>query len=81
MKFKNQGEIKEFFSIVDGCEGDVVLTSRYGDRYNLKSTLTQYIAIAALLGQKGDELELFCSKKEDENKFLKFFYENPEVLK
>ena len=81
MKFRNQKEIKEFFSIVDTCEGDVVLTSRYGDRYNLKSTLTQYIAIAALLGQKGDELELFCSKKEDENKFLKFFYENPEVLK
>lgn len=59
---------------MDGCEGDVVLTSRYGDRY-------QYITIAALLGQRGDELELFCSKKEDENKFLKFFYENPEVLK
>ena len=81
MRFRNQEELKQCLSIVDKCEGDVVPPPPYGDTYNLKSTLTQYIAIAALLGQRGDELELFCSRKEDENKFLKFFYENPEVLK
>ena len=46
----------------------------------MKSLLTQYVAIGALLGEKGDELELFCSSKEDEVKFLKFFNENPEVM-
>ena len=48
------------------CTGDVILTSEYGDKYNLKSTLSQYIAIAALLGQHGEELELWCSNREDE---------------
>lgn len=81
MKFKTQEEVKEFLAIVDKCKGDVVLTSKYGDKYNLKSILTQYIAIGALLGNRGDELELFCSNKEDEQKFFKFFYEKPEILK
>lgn len=81
MKFKTQEEVKEFLSIVDSCKGEVILTSKYGDKYNLKSILTQYIAIGALLGNRGDELELFCSNKEDEQKFFKFFYEKPEILK
>ena len=70
MKFNSQDEVKEFLSIVDSCTGDVVLASKYGYRYNLKSTLTQYVAIGALLGNRGDELELFCSNKEDEAKFF-----------
>ena len=81
MKFKTQEEVKEFLSIVDSCKGEVILTSKYGDKYNLKSILTQYIAIGALLGNRGDELELFCSNKEDKQKFFKFFYEKPEILK
>lgn len=81
MKFKTQEEVKEFLAIVDKCKGEVILTSKYGDKYNLKSILTQYIAIGALLGNRGDELELFCSNKEDEQKFFKFFYEKPEILK
>lgn len=80
MKFNSQDEVKEFLSIVDSCTGDVVLSSKYGDRYNLKSTLTQYVAIGALLGNRGDELELFCSNKEDEAKFFEFFHKNPNVL-
>lgn len=81
MKFKTQEEVKEFLAIVDKCKGKVILTSKYGDKYNLKSILTQYIAIGALLGNRGDELELFCSNKEDEQEFFKFFYEKPEILK
>ena len=41
--------------------------------------LSQYIAIAALLGQHGDELELFCSDSSDEGKFMHFLMENPSV--
>lgn len=46
----------------------------------LKSTLSQYIAIAALLGQHGEELELWCSNREDEAKFLHMFQDNPEMM-
>ena len=58
MKIKNVKDVNVFLGVVNECTGDVILTSEYGDKYNLKSTLSQYIAIAALLGQHGVELEL-----------------------
>lgn len=80
MKLTKISQVEDFLTIVNTCKGDVTLTSPYGDKYNMKSLLTQYVAIGALLGERGDELELFCSSKEDEAKFLKFFNENPEVM-
>lgn len=62
------------------CSGDVHLISRYGDDFNLKSRLTQYIAIAAMTKEHGEELELFCDNKEDEIHFLKFFGDHPDIL-
>ena len=79
MKLNKIDQITEFLSIVDSCEGGVKLTSQYGDSFNLKSMLTQYVAIAALLGENGDALELWCDNKEDEAKFMKFLMEHPEV--
>lgn len=80
MKFNNADQVQEFLNIVNSCNGDVTLVSPYGDRFNLKSLMTQYIAVGALLGERGDELELFCSNREDESKFIYFLQENPEVL-
>ena len=80
MKLTKISQVEDFLAIVNTCKGDVILTSQYGDKYNMKSLLTQYVAIGALLGERGDELELFCSSKEDEAKFLKFFNDNPEVM-
>lgn len=61
MKLSKIEQVNEFLAIVDSCKGEVTLRSVDGDIFNLKSKLSQYIAIAALLGQHGDELELFCS--------------------
>ena len=80
MKLTKISQVEDFLTIVNTCKGDVTLSSQYGDKYNMKSLLTQYVAIGALLGERGDELELFCSSKEDEAKFLKFFNENPEIM-
>lgn len=80
MKITNVNQIEDFLSAVNKCEGDVFLTSIYGDKYNLKSALSRYIAIAALLGDRGSELELWCTTKDDENYFRKFFIDNPETL-
>ena len=76
MKLSKIEQVNEFLAIVDSCKGDVTLRSVDGDIFNLKSKLSQYIAIAALLGQHGDELELFCSDSSDEGNFL---IENPGV--
>ena len=70
MKLSKIEQVNEFLAIVD--KGEVTLRSVDGDIFNLKSKLSQYIAIAALLGQHGDELELFCSDSSDEGKFMHF---------
>ena len=79
MKLTKIEQVTTFLSIVDSCKGSVTLTSSHGDTYNLKSKLTQFVAIGALLGEHGDELELWCSDREDEAKFMTFLREHPEV--
>lgn len=80
MRLQKISQVQLFLDTVNSCEGDVWLTSLYGDKYNLKSLLTQYVAISALLGDQGDQLELWCEHKEDEAKFLKLFHEHPEMV-
>lgn len=73
MEIKTNDVLYAFLSTIDKARGKVFLVSQQGDRYNLKSELTKYVAIGALLGQHGDELELFCEEKDDEALFLQFF--------
>lgn len=80
MKLHNKVEIDAFKKAIDECTGDVYLTSNYGDKFNLKSLLSQYVAISALIGDKGDELELWCDNKLDEQRMFRFFNENPNVI-
>ena len=80
MKFTNYDEIKEFLDTVDTCKNDVYLKSAYGDVYNLKSKLSQYLGVAALLSEHGDELELVCSNREDEPKLIRFLTSHASIL-
>ncbi len=76
MKLKDVSQVNEFLAAVNKCKDQVYLVSQYGDRFNLKSQLSQYIAIAALVNQAGDDLELFCDSKEDEAIMLRYIVEN-----
>lgn len=80
MKIKNIKDVETFLSVVNQCRGEVTLNSIYGDKYNLKSTLTQYVAIAALLGEHGEDLELWCTDKDDERRFLQMFKDHPDMI-
>lgn len=79
MKLTNISQVEDFIAAVNRAHSNVWLVSPQGDRYNMKSALSQYIALGALLGQHGDELELFCSDSSDEGKFMNFLMENPGV--
>ena len=79
MKLTKISQVQDFLTAVNKAKDNVWLMSIYGDKYNLKSLLTQYVAMGALLGDRGDELELFCDSKEDESLFLNFFHNHPEV--
>lgn len=80
MKLNKITELHAFLAAVDKAKGEVYLTSKQGDQYNLKSELSKYIAIGALLDEHGTDLELFCQLPEDEPLFLQFFYDYPETL-
>lgn len=60
MKIKNAKNIKKFLAVANSCNGHVWLESPWGDRFNLKSELSQYVAAAALIEERGDQLELYC---------------------
>ena len=72
MRLRSEADIQEFLDIVASCEGDVYLKSPEGDIFNLKSSLSRYIAVGRLIEEEGDSLELFASNHEDEGLLLSF---------
>ena len=73
MKITNIPDINDFFKVVDKCEGRVELTSSEGDRINLKSKLTQFVAMAQLMNTTYvKELEIVSSEPEDANRLLDY---------
>jgi len=75
MKLRSIHEVEEFRKVIRECQKDVYLKSPEGDVFNLKSSLSEYIALGALLKENGDNLELFASCREDEMKLLAFLNE------
>lgn len=80
MRIKNIKQLDGFLACIRQCEGDVWLESDDGDRINLKSRLSQYLAIGALLKAEGEKLGLFCALPQDEVRFIEFFGSFPETL-
>ena len=72
MKIKTLNDVEAFKAAIAKCTGDVYLKSPYGDVFNLKSALTQYVAIAELIRDKNGDLELFASNREDEAILMNF---------
>lgn len=76
MLLKNAKDVKALVAAVKKCKGDVILRAIDGsEEFNLKSTLSQYIAISRLVEERGDEYEVFCMNREDESYMLQFFHE------
>ena len=64
-------DVDAFMNIVDQCSGDVYIVSKFGDLLNLKSKLTQYIALSKLFGSPDiNGLELSVSDPEDAEKLI-----------
>ncbi|MBP1756857.1 MAG: hypothetical protein H6Q59_3255 [Firmicutes bacterium] len=76
MKVTNITNIEAFFKVIDECIGKVELVTNEGDRLNLKSKLSQYVALANVFSDgKIDELELVAYEKEDINRLIHFMYD------
>ena len=78
MKLKNIGEMKDFINTVDRCKGNVWLCDDEGSKLNLKSKLSQYVAMSALINN-GENFELIYDLPEDEAKFFVLMSEYPNM--
>ena len=70
MRLRSEADIQEFLEVVKSCEGGVYLKSLEGDLFNLKSSLSRYVAVAKLLEDQGDSLELFADRREDRARLM-----------
>ena len=80
MRLTNSREIMEFKFAISKCKGDVWLEDAEGNKFNLKSVISQYVALGQLLSEHGEDLELYCAYPEDQRHFYKFFYNNPDAV-
>ena len=80
MKLQNIQEVEEFRKVVHQGKGRVYLESLEGDIFNLKSAMSEYVALGRLLSEQGDSLELFADSKEDEALLLNFLGRLDESL-
>ena len=76
MLLKNVHDIDLLLDAIGNCRDDVILRSTDGkEEFNMKSRLSQYIAIERLHRECGDQYEFFCMNPSDESYMLKFFYD------
>lgn len=73
MKINNITNIEEFFKVIDQCKGTVELITSEGDRLNLKSKLSQYVALSKMFSEaKIDSIEIIAHEPEDVDKLFKY---------
>lgn len=73
MKMYNIKDLDKFMNLVDECKGEVYVISSEGDKLNLKSKLTQFVALSSLFSSGYiEKLELETTDDEDAAKLLSF---------
>ena len=66
-------DVADFIKTVESCKGNVYLETSEGDRFNLKSKLSQIAGLTNLI--KGGiivEASIRCENPEDESKLFRF---------
>ncbi len=76
MLLKNIKDVEKLREAIQKCKGDVILRHVDGtEQFNMKSALSQYIAISRLCEERGDYYEIFCMDRTDEPYMFQFFDE------
>lgn len=80
MIVKNIEDIEGFFKVVQKCTGRVQIITSEGDVLNLKSKLSQLVAMSRIFNNNeiGD-LELICAEKEDIERLMHFMMNGHNV--
>lgn len=76
MFLKDAKDIDGLKAAIAKCKGDVILRSCDGtETFNMKSVISQYMAIGELCKDHGDTYEFFCMDKNDESQLIAFFHD------
>ena len=76
MKVMNITDLEKFFGVIDQCEEKVELVTENGDKYNLKSKLSQYASFAKLVfGGVIPVAELVTHSPSDTSKIIRYMIE------
>ena len=68
-----------FLDAIEKCKGPVILFTEEGDRFNLKSKLSQYAGIFTLIhGGKYCGAKIYCPNEEDETMLFRLGLFGPE---
>ena len=77
MKVKDITNLEKFLRVIDQCEGKVELITENGDKYNLKSKLSQYVALTkAFLGGGIPSVKLITHSSSDSGKIIRYMMSN-----
>lgn len=76
MKIVNINDVDGFFDMIRKCKGTVELVSPEGDRINLKSKLSQYIAMAEIFSNGYiRELDVVAYDEDDVARIMQYMME------
>jgi predicted ATPase len=74
MKIHKLENVDGFLKLLDSCKGTVELVSKEGDRLNLKSKLSQYVALSKLFNEvEIHDIEIIAHETEDANRIFHYF--------
>ena len=77
MKVMNITNLEKFFGVIEQCEEKVELVTENGDKYNLKSKLSQYVAFTkVILGGAIPVVELITHSPSDSSKIIHYMMSN-----
>ena len=77
MKVMNITDLEKFFGVIDQCEEKVELITESGDKYNLKSKLSQYVSFTKVIsGGVIPRIELITHSPSDAGKIIRFMINN-----
>lgn len=77
MKVMNITDVEKFFDVVDQCEEKVELVTENGDKYNLKSKLSQYVSLTKVFfGGVIPKVELITHSPSDTGKIMRYMMNN-----
>ena len=77
IKVMNITDVEKFFGVIDQCEEKVELITDDGNRYNLKSKLSQYASFAKVIfGGVIPAIDLVTHSSSDTSKIIRYMMSN-----